>query len=369
MQFHDALTLDAPRRTKDGYYAVRARSARTGVYKYLGSEVDPDNTHGLRDSGLVNVLRDEHTVFDAAAVRSFIGKPVTDDHPRNGVNAANWRDHARGTVMGAMRDGDYLAFDLLLTDAAAISKVDGGKRQLSNGYGAELEFGSFTHTDGTPCVARQSKITGGNHVALVDAGRAGSECAIKDGFALCDAITADELAKLQASLTKDTQMKKIVLDGLQVDLSDADAVAVAIDKLQAKIADGAKALTDATAAHDKALAVKDAEIDGLKAKVVDQAAIDKLADAKATIVADAKKIAGAKLGDTAGKTVAEVRRMALDAKGIDVKDKSDDYVEARFDGLKDAAPSGSQVLDSLKNPAIHANLANIRDAARAASNF
>jgi hypothetical protein len=57
---------------------------------------------------------------------------------------------------------------------------------LSNGYTSDLEFGDFTAPDGTKCQARQTSING-NHVALVD-GRAGPECAIKDGFALCDAL-------------------------------------------------------------------------------------------------------------------------------------------------------------------------------------
>jgi hypothetical protein len=135
------------------------------------------------------VLRDENTVFDEKAARSFIGKPVTDDHPSAPVNASNWRDVARGMVMGAMRDGDYLAFDLLLTDATAIQKVDDGKRELSNGYAAELEFGDYVAPDGTPCQARQVSISG-NHVALVDRGRAGSKCRIADA-AICDAAAAD----------------------------------------------------------------------------------------------------------------------------------------------------------------------------------
>lgn len=192
--FVDALTLDAQRRTRDGYLAVRARASRTGTYRYLGSEIDPDNKHGLRDAGLVNVLRDEATVFDEAAARSFIGKPVTDDHPSAPVNADNWRDHARGMVMGAMRDGEYLAFDLLLTDAAAIEKIDDGKRELSNGYSADLEFGDFQASDGTKCVARQKSIAG-NHVALVDKGRAGSECAIVDA-ASCASLPIDLMDKL-----------------------------------------------------------------------------------------------------------------------------------------------------------------------------
>jgi len=340
MLFADHLVLDAPKRLTGGAMAVRARVARTGVYEYAGREVDPDNKHGLRDKGLVHVLRDEATVFDDRAVRSFIGKPITDNHPAEPVTADNWRDHARGTIMGALRDGDYLAFDLLLTDAAAIKAVEGGKRELSNGYAADLEFGAFTAPDGTVCDARQTSVTG-NHVAIVDRGRAGSECAIRDA-AICDALTSEGLVQLKNLIhdKKETApMKKIVLDGLQVDLSDADAVAAAFDKLQTKATDASKALSDAQAAHDKALATKDAEIDDLKAKVIDQAQIDALADAKSDVVAKAKAIVGDKLGDTKGKSVADVRRMALDAAKIDCTDKSDDYVEARFDALTaDAKP-------------------------------
>jgi hypothetical protein len=328
MQLADALTLDAPRRTSDGYMAVRAKAARSGVYDYLASEVGAPDTFKATDT--VKVYRDEAEVFAADSVRSFLAKPITNDHPRQAVTAGNWRDHARGTVMGAMRDGDHLAFDLVLMDAAAIAAVDAGKRELSNGYECTLDWTPGTAPDGTAYDARQTNIRG-NHVALVDAGRAGASCAIKDGerFALCDANPA----ALDGINPKGTAVKKIVLDGLQVDLSDADAVSAAFDKLQGKVTTAETALADAVKAHDKALATKDAEIDDLKGKVVDQAKIDALADAKADVVAKAKTVCGDKLPDTAGKTVAEVRRMALDAKGIETKDKSDDYVEARFDSL------------------------------------
>jgi len=125
----------------------------------------------------------------------------------------------------------------------------------------------------------------------------------------------------------------IIVDGLPVSLADEAAVRAVLDKKDQAIADAAKALADATAAHDKAMGEKDAELDEMKKKVVDQATIDALADAKAEVVAKAKAVVGDKLGETKGKTVAEVRRMALDAAKIDVADKSDDYVEARFDAL------------------------------------
>jgi hypothetical protein len=224
----DRLTLDAPTRTQGGFMAVRARAARTGVYQYLGSEVDPRNEHGLRDTATVNVLRDDNTVFDKAAAQSFIGKPITDNHPGKPVTAENWRDHARGTVMGAMRDGEYLAFDLLVTDADAIAKIDAGKRELSNGYDASLEFGDFTAADGTLCQARQASIRG-NHVALVDHGRAGPECRITDA-APCAALPQ---AFLDSLTTEKPVPKTMLIDGLTVDIANADTAEATIKTILA----------------------------------------------------------------------------------------------------------------------------------------
>ncbi len=205
--FSDALTLDAPRRTSDGYMAVRAKAARTGTYAYLGSEIDPDNKHGLRDAGMVNVLRDADAVFDPLSAHSFIGKPITDNHPTVAVNAKNWRDHARGTVMGAKwEEGGYLAFDLMLTDADTIDAVNAGKRELSNGYAAELQFGDFDGPGGVKCVAKQIAIKG-NHVAIVDRGRAGPSCAIRDA-ATCESVPLSSLSDSVEGAT--TWLKKAI---------------------------------------------------------------------------------------------------------------------------------------------------------------
>lgn len=220
----DALTLDAPRRTTDGYLAVRAKAARTGVYQYSGVEVDPDNKHGLRDQASVNVLRDDDAVFDKRAVHSFIGKPITDDHPTEAVTADNWRDHSRGAIMGAIRDGDHLAFDLILMDSATIAKVESGKAELSNGYSAALEFGDFKGPGGEACPVRQTSITG-NHIAIVDRGRAGPSCRIGDA-ALCDALPSNLLPNLT-----EKPVKTMLIDGLTVDIANADTAQATITRL------------------------------------------------------------------------------------------------------------------------------------------
>lgn len=345
MYFADALTMDAPRRTRDGFLAVRARAARTGVYQYTGREVDPDNKHGLRDKASVNVLRDEATVFDKAAAHSFIGKPITDDHPSEAVTAANWRDHARGTVMGAMKDGEYLAFDLLLTDAGAIAKVEGGKRELSNGYAADLEFGQFTATDGTVCDARQAAILG-NHVALVSAGRAGSSCRIADA-APCDPIPYlfDKQEK---------PVKTMLIDGLTVDISNADTAEATIktlltarDAATAKV--GGLETQVATLTTDKAT---------LEQKLKDAALTpQQLRDAAKSyaLTLDKAKALGVTVTDAMDEPA--IQRAVVNAKiGDAAKDWNDAQVAASFatlsrdvkprDPLRDAIAGGVRVEDA-----------------------
>ncbi|MEJ7933501.1 DUF2213 domain-containing protein [Sphingobium sp. AN558] len=351
MLFSDALTLDAPRRTSDGYMAVRAKVARTGVYEYSGREVDPENKHGLRDTAVVHVLRDAATVFDPKAARSFIGKPVTDDHPKAAVTSQNWRDHARGTVMGAKwEEGGYLAFDLLLTDAEAIRKVDAGKRELSNGYSAELEFGDFQAADGTRCQARQTSISG-NHVALVDRGRAGSECAIKDGFALCDSLPSN----LIDAFTQEKPVKTMLIDGLTVDVSNADTAMATIqtliaarDGFSAKLTTAeAQAVTDAAS-----IVAKDAEIAKLTADLAAaKPTLQQLRDAgKAFAVIEGKaKAVGVAVTDAMDE--ASIMKAVVD-KQMPGNTYTGDHIKIAFETLTKDVKVADQAVQPLGAPQV-----------------
>lgn len=350
MQFADALELGKPRRTREGYMAVRARAARTGVYQYSGAQVDPENKHGLRDQVTVNVLRDDATVFDSRAAQSFVGKPITVDHPAEAVTAANWKDHARGAIMGALRDGDYLAFDLLLMDQAAIADVEAGKRELSNGYGAELAFGDFTAPCGTKCPVRQSRIESGNHVAIVDAGRAGPECRITDGgnalFATCDTATVIHTV---ADVQEPAKMPHtLIIDGLQV-TEVSDQAKAAIEKLQGQVRDGAAKLTDAeakVATLTTEKATLDAKVVTLEKQVADAkltpAQLRDAARAYADTVTKAKAL-GVTAADNADEPA--IMKAVVSAKvGDAAKDWTDVQVAASFATLtKDVKPAGPTV--------------------------
>jgi hypothetical protein len=128
-------------------------------------------------NGKVVIHRTLEEVHNIVAMASFEGKPVTINHPEEFVNPENWKEHAVGFIQdvrpGEGEDADKVVCELLLTDYEAISAVKSGKlREVSCGYEAdyvEEEIGR----------GRQENIRG-NHVALVAAGRCGSECAIFD---------------------------------------------------------------------------------------------------------------------------------------------------------------------------------------------
>jgi hypothetical protein len=358
----DRLTLDAPRRTADGYLAVRANAARTGVYQYSGREVDPENAHGLRDKASVNVLREPDQVFDARSLGSFVGKPITDDHPTVAVTSANWRDHARGVIMGAVKDGDHVGFDLAFLDAATIAKVDAGKAELSNGYDCKLEFGSFKAADGTACEARQTNITG-NHIALVDRGRAGSTCRIGDA-ASCAALPFTILDR------EPSMPKTMLIDGFTVDVSNADTAEATIKTVLA----ARDAATAKVAGLETAVATKDTEIAGLKTEVQGlkdaKPTPQQLRDAAAAYARTVDKAKALGVAVTDAMDEPAIQKAVVSAKmGDTAKDWTADQIAASFAVLtKDAKPSN---LDNrvvpLGMPQSFGDTASIRDAARAAS--
>jgi hypothetical protein len=253
------------------------------------------------------------------------------------VDASNWKGLAVGFTDGTVaRDGDFVRVPMMVTDAATIAAYDDGKAELSAGYDCELEFTAGTTPEGAHYDATMKDIRG-NHIAIVDRGRAGSECRIGDHEG-----------------ARKMNTKIVLVDGLQVETTDAGAAA--IEKLQRDLAakDTAAAteatgLRDTIAERDRQLAAKDAEITGLKAKVVDGAALDALVTTRATLIDTARRIAPN--FDTAGKTDGDIRRGVVAASIGDaaaLADKSDDYVAARFDILADAA-RGSGGGDSLRS--------------------
>lgn len=145
--------------------------ARTGWYEYSGKELGVKG----RENELIKVYRSPSEVFSKKAIASFNGKIVTDNHPPDLLTPENAQRYSKGAIQNVRQskeETDLLLADLIIYDKRLIEEIQDGKREVSCGY----EYVCIDNGDGT---FSQTEICG-NHVAVVDAGRAGSRVAIKD---------------------------------------------------------------------------------------------------------------------------------------------------------------------------------------------
>jgi hypothetical protein len=146
--------------------------ARTGQQIYSTNELPLEG--GV--DGRIVIDRTPDEVFREETIASFEGKPITVEHPNEFVSPETWRKLAVGHVQNVHRgegiDDEFLMADLLITDKDAIKYVNKELPELSCGYDSDYE---------QPEAGRgiQRNIVG-NHVALVERGRAGPRCAILD---------------------------------------------------------------------------------------------------------------------------------------------------------------------------------------------
>ena len=329
--FTDAVDISGTRTTADGYLVADVRCARTGIQQYRASDI------GMPGDGLVNVYRPEAVVFDKASLATFAGKPVTMGHPAEPVSAENWRALAVGDVGTEIaRDGEYVRVPMKLMDAAAIRAVQAGTRQISMGYTTALSIEDGVAPDGTPYQAVQTGPIRINHLAIVPAARGGENLRIGDGAGNWGASPLTNDGK-EIGMA-DTPLKTVVLGDQAVQVAAGDAqTAEAYKTAVAKQWAEAKATHDAALAKkDAELAAKDAEITELKGKVIDATALDALVSERSTLVAKAKAIAPAVVTD--GKSTAEIKKaVVIAARGAEMADKSEAYIDAAFDLLEDQA--------------------------------
>lgn len=337
MKFTDRMTIGGAKRLADGSVALTARVARGGnVQIYAGREF------GDATKDVIRVYRPEAEVFRKDAIKTYAGVPVTMGHPDDMVSPETWKDVAVGEVGDdVMRDGEFVRVPMMLRDAAAIAAVEAGTRELSMGYTAHVEMQDGVSPSGEVYDAVMSNFRM-NHVAVVDRARGGEELRIGDGAVNWGACPVHD-----AEQEIDMTLRKIVVDGLQVETTDAGAQA--IEKLQgeikAKDAAAAKAATD----HAEEIAKKDTEIGTLKAdlKTAQDAAkvdVDALVKARADLVAKVHAVDASIVID--GKSDADLRKAAVAAKFGDemVADASD----AEIAGMFKAATKDAETVDPVR---------------------
>jgi hypothetical protein len=321
----DRQTLDELTLEPNGWLRASAALTRTGVFAYRNE-----------DGSIRRELRPPQEVFRVDLMPLYAGLPLTVGHPDVFLDVLTTRAHQVGSISSPRREADKLVADLLITDLPAIEQVQRGVRQISVGYEAELDFTPGTWF-GVPYDAIQRNIQP-NHIAIVDRGRAGPECAIR----LDQGDTMLDLEIDGNSVTVTPEMFAAVLTALGLDPANPPqtlelcygpqdpAAAPTMDKAPAPAAPAPAAKADA--------------MDALQAR------LDSL-HAQLALRPDETKIRESVRNRIKLESVAEAHGVRFDAamsddllraavvkqlEGVDVSAKSSAYIEARYDSAIEA---------------------------------
>lgn len=303
-------------KTDEGYLVDTPIVGRVGVQTYINA-----------DGTVRKEFRPPEEVFNADALASFVGKPMTDGHPQGGVNAGNFKKLTIGTMLSAgKQDGDYVRAEIIIQDAEAIAKaIKGGVRELSLGYQVNLDETPGEY-NGEKYDAIQRNIRA-NHIALVPRARAGKMARLN-----LDAGHAHQITEVLMT----DKLGRVRLDtGIEYDA--APEVAHALDKMRDDAATLKTQLTAAKSDAEKLAGERDtlkARVDGFTAEIAKVKA-DAMDAARAEIKERAaleKAAEGFKI-DHAGKSDREVKEAVIKSvrADADLTGKSDEYVQAAFD--------------------------------------
>ena len=252
------LSENISRREPEGYLlCLNVPVARTGTQEYLPEELGLDaygdesrRSFGLRPqddtcTGVISVYRPEEEVFSPETIASFEGMPVTNDHPPDGVDIGNIRalqkGHAHNVRRGSGEEDDLLLADLIITDPHLIDLILAGKREISCGYTYEL------HEENGQYIQRKIR---GNHVAVVDAGRAGKRVSIKDHEPKRPErrknIMKKSLSKILARMAKDGDIETVaeIIEEMIEPEAAAEAVAEQTAEAVAEVAEDPAAVVE-----------------------------------------------------------------------------------------------------------------------------
>jgi len=360
----DRGELQKPQKMENGWLRVDAYLGRTGILEYR------------KDDGSIHrELRRDAEAFHPDTLKSFALVPLTLEHPPVPLDANNTREYAVGTTgENIRRDGERVAGPLHVTDAETVKQVlRGDRREISMAYTCDLlnEPGEF---EGQKYDAIQTNIRG-NHVAIVRRGRAGPEVRIQMDAA--DAIESTIEVDSKDDEEKDeTPMKKIRIDGVEFDGSEQleQALSREMAKHDAAIAalkaDAAKASQEVEAMKAKLDAAKE-ELEKEKkahADAADPKRMREIIGARLRMEDQAKKILGPKAEKLDALTDKELRFKILEklAPNLDTKNKSDAYIDARFDlameaWQADAADEGEDELAEARRAAAPPRRKNAED--------
>ncbi len=331
----DLIALDDSMRAKDadGHLRVAmSHISKATVNPYLGREIPGWQALGLKADQVYQLLRDPKEL--ARAAPTFVGKPILIKH-----TPVSAKDPQKDLTVGAIGsdvvfNAPYLDADLMIWDAPAIALIESGKQeQLSCGYRYRPDMTPGVY-EGMPYDGVMRDIQG-NHLALVEVGRAGADVIVHDH----DPFHHED---------KPMKQRKLGLIAAKVELRRSLAGVVTEAKRNAILAQmmALDAAIDDTDEDDDPLTPEE------KQAAEEDAALQAEEDEAAEAAVKAKKVRAAK---------SRKKKAGLKANAVATDDDDDDDEDADSDAAMDAVLADALAIAKdevskaiLANDALHA---------------
>jgi len=186
-----ARTID-----KDGRMHVsRSNISKANVCPYMGKEIPGWQSLGLDANKIYRLYRDPQELAKGAA--TFNNLPILLDHTYVSAEKPE-KERVIGSMSGVEFGDPYLAADLCFWDKAAIDAINAEAiEELSSAYHYKADMTPGTTPEGEAFDGVMRDIIG-NHLALVERGRAGSDVIVADS----DPFFKKESAMKQTKLGK-----------------------------------------------------------------------------------------------------------------------------------------------------------------------
>ncbi|MDR0676249.1 MAG: DUF2213 domain-containing protein [Elusimicrobiota bacterium] len=162
----------------NGFWTIKDNPlSKVGVFSYLGNQISDE----LEADKIYKVYRPLEELLNDETVKSFNGVPFIDEHEMLGENfTPAEKKGVDGVVIDTFADKKQgiLKGTIKLFSEKIKDEIVNGKKELSMGYFCDYELRSGSYK-GEKYDAVQREIRG-NHVALVDKGRMGSDVRVYD---------------------------------------------------------------------------------------------------------------------------------------------------------------------------------------------
>lgn len=318
-------------KTPQGFLKAPAFVTRAGVFEYRRA-----------DGKVVRELRPESEVFKQDSLSTIANAPITRDHPSDGYVTP---DNAQKLSIGYLgeqveKQDNKIGATAIIFDKNAINDVSAGVlREFSMGYKCQIEWtaGVDPKHGRYDCIQRNIRY---NHAALGGKswGRAGEEISLrldKDDAVLViedDRPRGDSMNKPQRRV-KPMDEQKVIIGGVEfsVPKNAAQAFEAELGRKDAKLEELQKASEQVQGRFD----AKEDELKKAQAKIEElenSERFDSAVEARVALIAKARKVLGddAEIAGSKREIMESVLKQDSDS---NFSERSDDYVEARFDAL------------------------------------